>query len=547
MVQSFRCTKQLVERIKAENRRGYMLERKAPRKQRTLPMNAASQPKQNKNLVKEKPVLPVSEQPPQNKTENVLVPTEQYRRLLLREKRAEKQTQTSSKMTKNDSNATGKNKTNKDIGRKESTQHKCLFSYTEQKWPDSAPKVKAKKAAKKGQVLFEDEYNIMQGNENPELFCKWVAFFEERFIKDQDDYSTVDWDAFERTLMQIVAGEAKEVVKATWSQLHPKKVDYKLATLKLFTNGYVKKELMDMCENTAELNELLHKDNVHTLKMNVYLECKHRLGELIFGTDMLGKNSHVQLKMTMQKMRTDPKRGIQTYHRRTLQFQSYLPETSWEAGAMEDEPRVGLTELQLRQNLATAISSDQMAKLVENEHNIWTQPYIATINKLENYEGALKVSREERANLAKVFAQSEQRNGKQKPNKRSRESNSTEKGDKPKCNTCGKYHHGECRLKKNKSSSKPWEKKSDLRQITKQVNYLMKAQTRRNGDDTMSISDSEDEVPEWRKGMHETQAMYIATAYRADNDMGYDEYIQHIDPDDVSKYKRQYKKAKRSL
>ena len=77
MVQSFRCTKKLVERIKAENRRGYMLERKAPRKQRTLPMNAASQPKQNKNLVKEKPVLHVSEQPPQNKTENVLVPTGQ--------------------------------------------------------------------------------------------------------------------------------------------------------------------------------------------------------------------------------------------------------------------------------------------------------------------------------------------------------------------------------------------------------------------------------------------------------------------------------------
>ena len=82
-----------------------------------------------------------------------------------------------------------------------------------------------------------------------------------------------------------------------------------------------------------------------------------------------------------------------------------------------------------------------MAKLTENEHSIWTQPYITTINKLENYENALKVAREEKANLAKVFAQSEQRNGKQKSNKRSHESN-TEKGDKPKCDTCGKYHHG---------------------------------------------------------------------------------------------------------
>ena len=103
---SYKATKQLVERVKAQNQRGYMLERKAPVKKRVklvLPTTAALQQKQTA-----KPVLPVSaKSPPQNKTENVLVPTEQYRRLLLREKRAEKQTQTS-KMTKNDSNATGK-------------------------------------------------------------------------------------------------------------------------------------------------------------------------------------------------------------------------------------------------------------------------------------------------------------------------------------------------------------------------------------------------------------------------------------------------------
>ena len=64
-------------------------------------------------------------------------------------------------MTKNDSNATSKSKTNKD-GQKESTQHKCIFSYTEQEWPAGATKVKAKKSVKKGQVLFEDEYNILQ-------------------------------------------------------------------------------------------------------------------------------------------------------------------------------------------------------------------------------------------------------------------------------------------------------------------------------------------------------------------------------------------------
>ena len=237
-------------------------------------------------------MLPVSKkplQPQQNEPTVQKDPTDQKE---LKQERKIEQKKHTLKM-KNDSHAASKSKTIRD-GRKESTQHKCLFSYTEQEWPAGAEKVKAKKSAKKGQVLFEDDYHILKGNENPELFCKWVSFLEERFIKDQDDYSKVDWEAFDRTIMQIVAGEAKEVVKATLSQLHPRKVAYNLGTLKLFTNGYVKKELTDMCETRTELNELLISDNVHTLKMNVYLECKHRLVNLIYGTDMLGTNSHVQ-------------------------------------------------------------------------------------------------------------------------------------------------------------------------------------------------------------------------------------------------------------
>ena len=40
---------------------------------------------------------------------------------------------------------------------------------TSSSWPDGAANVKAKKSVKNGQVLFEDEYNILQGNENSEL------------------------------------------------------------------------------------------------------------------------------------------------------------------------------------------------------------------------------------------------------------------------------------------------------------------------------------------------------------------------------------------
>ena len=84
--------------------------------------------------------------------------------------------------------------------------------------------------------------------------------------------------------------------------------------------------------------------------------------------------------------------------------------------------------------------------------------------------------------------------------------------------------------------------------MSKQLNFLMKTQTKRHGDDAMSISDdSDDDVPEWRKGLNENQAMYVAQAYRTDNDLAYDKCINNIDPDEIKKYKRMYKKAKQSL
>ena len=343
--------------------------------------------------------------------------------------------------------------------------HKCIFSYTKQEWPAGVEKAKAKKSVKKGQVLFEDDYNILTRQEDPELFCKWVFFLEERFLKDPNNYSKVEWETFDHILMEIVAGESKEVVKATLAQLHPQKVHYTLGTYNLFTNGYVKKELSTVYDTDTKLKVLLHKDNIHDLKINAYNECKYRLANLIFGTDMTGSNSYyVQLRLTMKKFRTDPNQGIMNYHRRVIQFQTYLPETSWEAGALEGSPKVGLTDLELRQNLAGAISVDQMAKLVKNEHNVWTQPYTKTINKLDNYERALKLAREEKANLAKIIAQNDKNNGKQKSNsKRLRESsnNSTDKGEKPKCKTCGKHHHGVCRFK-NSSATKPWQKGGNI-------------------------------------------------------------------------------------
>ena len=93
----------------------------------------------------------------------------------------------------------------------------------------------------------------------------------------------------------------------------------------------------------------------------------------------------------MRKMKTDPIQGIMNYYWRMIQFQTYL-ETTWAAmEAIESTSKTVLFDLKLRENLAGAIFLlDQMAKLVENKHNIWTKPYNKLILKLDYYKRALK-------------------------------------------------------------------------------------------------------------------------------------------------------------
>ena len=92
---SFQCTKNLVERIEAQNKNGYKIERK-PRKKPVLPVN-------EKPIVPEQVVesVPRKQKPPQIET------------VVQKEPKLEKkieQKKHTSKMTKNDSNATSKSK-----------------------------------------------------------------------------------------------------------------------------------------------------------------------------------------------------------------------------------------------------------------------------------------------------------------------------------------------------------------------------------------------------------------------------------------------------
>ena len=110
----------------------------------------------------------------------------------------------------------------------------------------------------------------------------------------------------------------------------------------------------------------------------------------------------------------------------------------------------------------------------------------------------------------------------------------------------GKHHHGVCRFKS--SLAKPWQKeknsKANLRQMSKQIQFLMKRDTKQN-EDAMSVSSDNSNTPDWRRGLKETQAMYVATLYREDNNLSYDEQVHSINPDDLNPYKKRYKQAKK--
>ena len=115
------------------------------------------------------------------------------------------------------------------------------------------------------------------------MFCEWVFYSEERFIKfvNPKDFKDVDWKVFEHTLVQIVADEATEVVvEAAMLTIHPLKMNHALSTYNLFTNIYIKQELVNKYKTDEQQNqnELLRNSEIHSLLwVCVYNEIKFDL------------------------------------------------------------------------------------------------------------------------------------------------------------------------------------------------------------------------------------------------------------------------------
>ena len=112
------------------------------------------------------------------------------------------------------------------------------------------------------------------------------------------------------------------------------------------------------------------------------LEILFRLEELIFGTDMIGRNAHQLLRKVMRKYAVDPNRGIAEWHIRVNQLNGYVEHVPHAALVNRDLPCKKYGEHDMREILDYALPRTYSEKLFNIDWDIYENPYKKTIDKL---------------------------------------------------------------------------------------------------------------------------------------------------------------------
>ena len=84
-------------------------------------------------------------------------------------------------------------------------------------------------------------------------------------------------------------------------------------------------------------------------------EIEFRLEELIFGTDMIGRNAYYLLRRLMRNYKVDAVRGIQEWCWRMNQLNDYMLLVPCDALAKRDAPKEKYTEVEMREILDIAL------------------------------------------------------------------------------------------------------------------------------------------------------------------------------------------------
>ena len=100
-------------------------------------------------------------------------------------------------------------------------------------------------------------------------------------------------------------------------------------------------------------------------------EILFRLAELIFGTDMTGRNAYQLLRRIMRHYKVDPNRRIKEWQTRINQLNGYMLHVSCDALENCGASKVKFTKIDMREILDFALPNNYQTKLFGINWNIY--------------------------------------------------------------------------------------------------------------------------------------------------------------------------------
>lgn len=202
-------------------------------------------------------------------------------------------------------------------------RHKAYLTLKPIPWDREEDHVIKRKPANVGvgQVAgFEKQFFQLQRDEKPEKFILWKQDFATKIVT-----KIPDWDSIWLAMLDLTSKSASttiydvfhelnisenDVVKLTYPIHHPIR---NLATTKKLmakatnANGTI----MNLQDGQAAWDAFVKKpDEINPLLLEEVTFC---LEELIFGTDMIGRNAHYLLRKLIRFYKIDPNRGIKEW------------------------------------------------------------------------------------------------------------------------------------------------------------------------------------------------------------------------------------------
>ena len=441
-------------------------------------------------------------------------------------------------------------------------RHKAYLTLKPQVWDhevdhqikQKAPNVRQGQTQGFDKMLFQ-----LQGDEVPEKYILWKKDFKKKIVLKKPN-----WDAIFAAFVDLTTKAASMVIHEVFQELNISETeDVKIKYTKEnpdygpFRDKATQKLIL--CEASEDDGSLM-ADAEGKAAWDAFVkkpaeigpmfleEIFFRLEELIFGTDMIGRNAYQLLRKLIRSYKVDPNRGIIEWYNRINQLNGYMKHVPCDALENRNVGSEKYEEYELREILDYALPKSYLDKLFGIDWNIYEERFKETVDKLVTIELEIRVERaKEKADKElkdKVYGtKGTKRDSSGKPR--------VPDANKTTCKTCNKQHKGECWLKNGggggnagcnnrNGGNKDFNKKQ-----MQTINKMFRSHSSTKKDD--SDSESEASADGWKKGINLVQQMFIAQQYQKDNGMHSDKEIDDIKKDELKGLHKKAKKAEKAL